>query len=70
MTTRRRGLCGKRKAAKDREEEFYDLSRADNIRERNKTRQDAWEEHLKDPMKALEKAMQCLEYPQGLRLEW
>ena len=35
------------KAAKEREEEYYDPA----------------EEHLKDPMKALDKALKCLENP-------
>ena len=45
-------------------EEFYDPYRADNMKGRNKTRLDLWEERFKDPMVALEKAMQCLGYPQ------
>ena len=41
-------------AAKDREEDFCDRDRKDNILERNKTRLEKWEEHLKDPIPALE----------------
>ena len=52
------------RAARDRGEDFYDPARADNIMGWNKTRLDLLEEHLKDPMAALDKAMSCLEYPQ------
>ena len=47
------------KAAKDRETDFYDPAREDNILGRNYTRQ--WEEHLKDPVVALDKALKCVE---------
>ena len=33
----------------------------DNILERNKTRLALWEEHLKDPIVALDKALNCVE---------
>ena len=49
------------KAAKDRREEFYDPARKDNILGRNKTRQELWEEHLKDPIVAVDKALKCVE---------
>ena len=49
------------KAAKDRREEFYDPARKDNILGRNKTRLELWEEHLKDPIAALDKALTCVE---------
>ena len=45
------------KAAKDRREDFYDPERKDNILGRKKT----WEEHLKNPIVALDKALKCLE---------
>ena len=31
--------------------------------EENKTRLELWEEHLKDPIMALDKALKCLEKP-------
>ena len=46
----------KMKAAKDRREDFYD-----NILGRNNTRLELWEEHLKDPIVALDKALKCVE---------
>ena len=49
------------KAAKDAGEEYYDPSREDNIRGRNQTRLALWEEHLKDPIVALNKALKCVE---------
>ena len=49
------------KAAKDRKEEFYDLARQNYILERNRTRLELWEEHLKDPIVALDKALKCVE---------
>ena len=45
------------KAAKDRN----DPAREDNISRRNKTRLELWEEHLKDPIVALDKALRCVE---------
>ena len=57
---RRRALWAM-KAAKDRREEFYDPARKDNILGRNKTRLEWWEEHLKDPIVALDKALECAE---------
>ena len=51
------------KAAKDREEEHYDPARKDNILGRKQTRLELWEEHLKDPIIALEKALTCSENP-------
>ena len=49
------------KAAKDRKEEFYDRARKDNILERNATRLELWEEHLKDQIVALDEALKCVE---------
>ena len=51
----------KMKAAKDAGEEYYDPEREDNILVRNKTRLALWEEHLKDPVVALDKALKCVE---------
>ena len=47
------------KAAKDAGEEHHDPTREDNILGRNKTRLAFWEEHLKDPIVALDKAEVC-----------
>ena len=49
------------KGAKDAGEEYYDPMREDNIKGINKTRPALWEEHLKDPVVALGKALQCVE---------
>ena len=49
------------KAAKDRREDFYDPDRKDNILGRNRTRLELWEEHLKDPIVALDKALKYVE---------
>ena len=46
----------KMKAAKDAGEEYYGPAREDN-----KTRLALWEEHLKDPIVALDKALKCVE---------
>ena len=43
------------KAAKDRGDKFYDPARKDNMLRTNKTRLEVWEEHLKDPIVALDK---------------
>ena len=51
----------KMKAAKDRKDAFYDRERKDNILGRNKTRLELWEEHLKDPIMALDKVLKCVE---------
>ena len=51
----------KMKAAKDAGEEYYDPTRGDNILGRNKTRLALWEEHLKDPIVALDKVLKCVE---------
>ena len=53
----------KMKAARDTGEAFYDPERKDNILGRNETRLELWEEHLKDPFVALDKALKCLEKP-------
>ena len=47
----------KMKAAEDAGEEYHDPTREDYIRRRNETRQALWEEHLKDPIDALDKAL-------------
>ena len=49
------------KAAKDRREEYYDPARAEDISKGNKTRLELWEEHFKDPIVALDKALKCVE---------
>ena len=51
------------KAGTDSGEDFYDPERKDNILGRNKTRLELWEEHLKDPIVALDKALKCMEKP-------
>ena len=47
--------------AKDREEESYDPAREEDISKKNETRLELWEEHLKDPIAALDKALKCVE---------
>ena len=58
------------KAAKDRGDEFYGSDRGDefygsarkeDILGRKQTRLELWEEHLKDPIVALDKALKCVE---------
>ena len=44
-----------------RGEEYFDPEREDNILGRNKTRVALWEEHVKDPIVALDKALKCVE---------
>ena len=51
----------KMKAAKDAGEEYHDPDREDNILRRNETRLPLWEEHLKDPIVALDKALKCVD---------
>ena len=51
----------KMKAAKDAGEEYYDPTREENIGARNETRLALWEEHLKDPIVAFDKALKCVE---------
>ena len=55
-----KALC-KVKAAKDAGEEYYDPTREDNILERKKTRLALWEEHFKDRIVALDKALKCVD---------
>ena len=55
------------KAAKDREEDFYDLARKENILGRSQTRQELWREHLKDPIEALDKALRKWENQLAVR---
>ena len=52
---------GAMKAARDRDEEFHDPARKEDILGRTKTRLVLWEEHLTDPVSALEKAFECME---------
>ena len=49
------------KAAKDRRDEFYDSARKEHIWGRKQTRLELWEEHLKDTIIALDKALKCVE---------
>ena len=49
------------KAANDRGKFFYDPARINNTLRRNKMRLELWEEHLKDPIVALDKALKCVE---------
>ena len=51
----------KMKAAKEAGEEHCDPTREDNIRGRNETRLALWEEHLKDLIVALDRALKCVE---------
>ena len=51
----------KMKAAKDAGEENYDPMREVRIKGRNDTRSALWEEHLKDRIVALDKALKCVE---------
>ena len=46
--------------------EGYYPARKEDILGRTRTRLDLWEEHLKDPILALEKALACLEAPTGV----
>ena len=48
-------------AGKDAGEEHYDPEREENIPGRNKTRPELREEHFKDPIVALDKALRCVE---------
>ena len=57
-----RALC-KMKVARDSGEDFYDPERNDNIWKENETRLELWEEHLTDPIVALDKALMCVENP-------
>ena len=51
----------KMKAAKDAGEEYYDPTREVGIKGRNETKLALWEEHLKDPIVPLDKALKCVE---------
>ena len=46
-----------------RREEFCDPARKDTILGRKQTRLELWEEHLKDTIIALDKALKCQENP-------
>ena len=48
----------KMKAARGSGEDFYDPERKDNILGRSTTRLELWEEHLKDPIVTLDKALE------------
>ena len=50
-------------AAKDRGEVYHDLARKEDMLGRTKTRLELWDEHRKDPIIALDKALKCLENP-------
>ena len=52
----------KTKAAKDAGEEYYDPEREDSTLVRHETRLALWEEHLKDPIVELDKALKCVEH--------
>ena len=56
MKPKKAKVLWKMKAAKDSGEEYHDPDRKDNILGRNKTRLELWEERLKDPIVALDKA--------------
>ena len=49
------------KATNDRKEEFYDPALKNDILGRNAKRLELWEEHLKHPIVALDKALKCVE---------
>ena len=51
----------KMKAAKEAGEEYFNSTREEGIKERNETRLARWEEHLEDPIVALDKALQRVE---------
>ena len=50
----------KMKAAKDAGEECYDPDRKDKILRRNSTTLALWEEHLKDPIVAVDNVLKCV----------
>ena len=47
--------------AKEAGEEYYDPTREDILRGRSDTRLAFWEEHLEDPIVALDNALKCVE---------
>ncbi len=51
----------KMKAAKDSGDDFYHPERKDNVLGISGTRLELWEEHLKDPIVALDNALKCVE---------
>ena len=61
MQNHKAGALWKMKVVKGRGEQFYGPERKDNILGRNKTRLELWEEHLKGPIVALDKALKCVE---------
>ena len=63
MQVKRQRPFWKVKAGIDSGEDFYDPERKDNILGRSKARLELWEEHLKDPIVALDKALKCMEKP-------
>ena len=46
-------------SSQDAREEYYDPPREDNTQGRTETRLALWEEHLKDPIVALDEALKC-----------
>ena len=48
-----------KKAARDRRDEFHDSARKNDILRRPQTRLELWEEHLRSPVAALTKALDC-----------
>ena len=61
MKPKKRKTLWKMEVAKDRREDFSDPERKDNILGINITRLELWEEHLKDPIVALDKVLKCVE---------
>ena len=52
---------GKIKAVKDAREQHYDPTCEHKFKGRNEPRSARWEEHLEDPIGALDKALKCVE---------
>ena len=53
----------KMNVGKDVGEEYHDPTREESIKGRSETRLALWAEHLKDPIVALDKALQWIENP-------
>ena len=49
------------KAARDRDDEFHDPARKNDIPGRPQTRLDLWEEHLKNPVALTKVLVDCLD---------
>ena len=60
VRVRRQRRCGLRRQQKTGDE-FSDSARKGKILGRNQTRLELWEEYLKDPITALNKALKCVE---------